>query len=79
MYIWHAAKFSTSTREGPHHYREYTELDQGYHAILGSVNGASTMRMLLDHKAQLRAVAKITRRRRFFGRTVVYNKPGGLA
>jgi hypothetical protein len=51
--IWHAARLSTCIREGLHDYREYTKWDQGYHAILGSVNGASTMRMLLDHKAQI--------------------------
>ena len=28
----------------------YTELDDGFFAILGSVNGASSMRMLLDHR-----------------------------
>jgi hypothetical protein len=49
--IWHAARLSTCIREGLHHYREYTKWDQGYHAILGSVNGASAVRMLLDHKA----------------------------
>lgn len=49
--IWHAARHSTCTREGPGHCVEYTKWDQGYHAILGSVNGASSMRMLLDHKA----------------------------
>jgi hypothetical protein len=51
--IWRAANRSTFTRQGPDHYTEYTERDQGYHAFLGSVNGASSMRMLLDHKAAL--------------------------
>lgn len=51
--IWQAAKLSTCTMEGPRDHKEYTEWDQGYHAILGSVNGASTMRMLLDHKAAI--------------------------
>ena len=32
----------------------YTELDDGFFAILGSVNGASSMRMLLDHRQALR-------------------------
>lgn len=49
--IWYATRHSTCTREGPHHHVEYTKWDQGYPAILGSVNGASSMRMLLDHKA----------------------------
>jgi hypothetical protein len=29
------------------------EFDQGYHAILGTPNGASTMRMLADHRQAL--------------------------
>lgn len=41
--IWHAHRLSTCTRDGPDHYREYTKLDQGYHALLGSANGASTI------------------------------------
>ena len=44
---------STASREGPHFYREYTECDAGYYAILGSPNGASSMRMLHDHKAAI--------------------------
>ena len=42
-------------------YKVYTELDDRYYAILGSQNGASTMRILLDHKAQIgfRTVEKI--------------------
>ena len=51
--IWQAAKLSTCTVQGPRDHKEYTEWDQGYHAILGSVNGASSMRMLLDHKAAI--------------------------
>ena len=51
--IWKAMQSSTSTKEGPHFYREYTDLDDGYFAILGSPNGASTMRMLNDHKAAI--------------------------
>jgi len=51
--IWRAAINSTCTREADHHHREYTELDQGYYAILGSINGASSMRILLDHKTEI--------------------------
>ena len=31
-------------------YREYLPLDEGFFALLGSVNGSNTMRMLVDHK-----------------------------
>lgn len=51
--IWKAAQLSTSTRQGLHHYTEYTERDQGYHAFFRSVNGASSILMLLDHKAAI--------------------------
>ena len=51
--IQQATKLSTCTREGPRDYKEYIEWDQDYHAILESVNGASTMKMLLDHKAAI--------------------------
>lgn len=59
--IWHAARRSTSSNEGPKGYKVYTELDDGFNAILGSQNGASTMRLLLDHKAPIgfRTVEKI--------------------
>ena len=60
--IWSAAKLSTSTRENlEDHSREYTNSDDGYFAILGSINGASTMRMLIDHKADIkyRTVEKV--------------------
>jgi hypothetical protein len=50
--IWNAAKRLTCTREDLYDHREYTKWDHGYHAILGTMNGASTMRMLLDRKAQ---------------------------
>lgn len=52
--IWHAERMSTYTREGERGYREYTQIDDGYYAILGSPNGANTMRMLIDHKAEHR-------------------------
>ncbi|TAQ86128.1 hypothetical protein B7494_g5549 [Chlorociboria aeruginascens] len=51
--IWESARRSTCTMEGGKGMREYTNWDQGYHAILGSPNGGSTMRMLLDHKREI--------------------------
>ena len=51
--MWKAMQSSTSTKEGPNFYREYTEIDDGHYTILGSPNGASTMRMLNDHKAAI--------------------------
>ncbi|KAK2798739.1 hypothetical protein FQN50_008720 [Emmonsiellopsis sp. PD_5] len=56
--IWQAHRASGS---GPESYREYTEFDEGYYAILGSTNGASTMRMLIDHKRDIgyRTVDKV--------------------
>ena len=51
--IWHALQSSTSSKEGPDFLREYTNIDDGYHAILGSPNGASVMRMLKDHTAAI--------------------------
>ena len=50
--IWKAATNSICTREAEHNHREYNELDHGYYAILGSINGASSMRMLLDRKTK---------------------------
>lgn len=49
--IWESIHRSNCTRTGDNHHVEYTAPDDGYYAILGTVNGASTMRMLLDHKA----------------------------
>lgn len=40
----------TCMEEGLHYYRECMEWAGAYHAILGSTNGASTMRILIDHK-----------------------------
>ena len=63
MTILQASKASNSashqaTDKG---YRMYTEGDEGFYAQLGSVNGASTVRMLLDYKHQIgyRTVHKI--------------------
>ena len=51
--IFEVLRNSTVTRSGPNGYREYSELDNGFFALLGSLLGTSTMRMLLDHKAQI--------------------------
>ena len=52
--IWQAARMSTTAAEGPNGYRIYTNIDDGFFAILGSPNGASTLRMLIDHKEQIK-------------------------
>lgn len=52
--ICEAFKHSSHTREGPERGRiEYTPQDQGFYALLGSVNCKSSMRMLLDHKGHI--------------------------
>ncbi len=53
MVIYEAYRTPTCTRSGPNGYREYTELDNGFFALLGSVLGSSTMRMLLDHNTDI--------------------------
>lgn len=60
--IWYAARRSTSLVEHPSTgYAIYTKEDDGFYTILGSTNGASSMRLLIDHKAALgnRTVEKI--------------------
>lgn len=59
--IWQASKHSSSSRIDDHNQIEYTRLDNGFYAILGTPNGASTMRMLRDHRTELghRIVEKI--------------------
>ena len=44
---------STSTVEKDFGYKESTDLDEGFYALLGSVLGKSMMHMLLDHKAEM--------------------------
>lgn len=53
--VWQAARLSTcADQQQPDlSFRVYTALDNGFYAILGSANGASTTRMLLDHKAEI--------------------------
>jgi hypothetical protein len=51
---WYAGKRSTRLKEDAlSGYAEYTPLDTTLYAILGSVNGANTMRLLCDHKDEL--------------------------
>jgi hypothetical protein len=60
--IWYAARRSTSLVQCPSTgYAVYTKEDDGFYAVLGSANGASSMRLLIDHKAELgnRSVEKI--------------------
>ena len=38
------------TRDEEEEDLEYTKLDNGFYAILGSVHGASTIRMFMDHQ-----------------------------
>ena len=52
--IWESLKHSSATREGPiRGHVEYTPLDNGFYALLGSPNGKIMMRMLLDHKSHI--------------------------
>ena len=53
MVIWQAARAEATFANREDGYREYLPLDEGFFALLGSVNGSSTMRMLLDHKAHI--------------------------
>ena len=51
--IYETIRRSTSTVEKTFGYKEYTDLDDGFYALLGSVLGKSMMHMLLDHKAEM--------------------------
>ena len=53
MVIWQAARENAIFPMLENGYREYLPLDEGFFALLGSVNGSSTMRMLLDHKKHI--------------------------
>ncbi|KAF2185721.1 hypothetical protein K469DRAFT_664674 [Zopfia rhizophila CBS 207.26] len=59
--VWVASGRSSASRVEENNYVEYTQLDNGFYAILGTPNGASTVRMLLDHKRVLgfRVVEKV--------------------
>ena len=52
--IWESLKHSAATREGPvRGHVEYSPEDNGFFALLGSPNGKTMMRMLLDHKSHI--------------------------
>ena len=51
--IYETMRRSTSTVDKNFGYKEYTNLDDGFYALLGSVLGKSMMHMLLDHKAEM--------------------------
>ena len=53
MVIWQAAREPAMSRTRQDGYKEYFPPDQGFFALLRSVNGSSTMRMLLDHKDRI--------------------------
>ena len=59
--IWQAERHSSSSRVDEDYQQTYTRIDNGFYAILGTPNGASTMRMLRDHRTELgyRVVEKI--------------------
>ncbi|EDU48901.1 predicted protein [Pyrenophora tritici-repentis Pt-1C-BFP] len=59
--IRQASKHSSSSRSKGDNQVDYTSLDNGYYAILGTPNGANTMRMFHDHRTELghRIVEKI--------------------
>ena len=50
--IFDTTRVFTSTLSGDHDQKEFTEVDDGFYALLGSVLGKSIMHMLLDHKAE---------------------------
>ncbi len=51
--IFETTRRSTSTHEREDGHKEYTELDRGFLAILGSVLGKSAVNMMLDHKSEM--------------------------
>ena len=52
--IWESLAHSAATRVGPvRGHVEYSPLDNGFYALLGSPNGKTMMRMLLDHKSHI--------------------------
>jgi hypothetical protein len=59
--IWQASQHSSFSRIDKNNQVEYTSQDNGFYAILGSPNGANTMRMLRDHRTELghRVVEKV--------------------
>ena len=51
--ILETTRVSTSLLSKDHGHQEFTQVDDGFHALLGSVLGKSVLHMLLDHKAEI--------------------------
>lgn len=51
--IFEGGRRSTSTFQKTLGYKEYTDLDDGFYALLGSALGKMMVNMLLDHKAEI--------------------------
>lgn len=50
--VFETTRASTSTLEKENGHKEFTDIDDGFYALLGSVLGKLAMHMLLDHKAE---------------------------
>lgn len=53
MMLWHSVRWSGFSKSDAKGYREYTKYHSSFFALLGSIDGASTMEMLIDHKAEI--------------------------
>ena len=51
--ILETTRNSTSLLSKDHGHQEFTQVDDGFHALLGSILGKSVLHMLLDHKAEI--------------------------
>ena len=51
--ILETTRVSTSLLSKDHGHQEFTRVDDGFHALLGSVLGKSVLHILLDHKAEI--------------------------
>ena len=51
--IFEGTRVSTSTLDKLDGHKEYTETDDGFYALLGSILGNYVVNMLLDHKAEI--------------------------
>ena len=52
LVILEAARSSSCSQSSLEEYREYTEIDNEFFALPGSVLGSTTMRILLDDKSE---------------------------
>ena len=52
--ISETTRVSTSTLSKDHGHKDFTKVDDGFYALLGSVLGKLAMHMLLDHKAEMK-------------------------